>query len=70
MKAYWDDHKASLPHESTQWAASDRGWLFIHGASSSIGNYLDYRPDHWRNAEERAAQPGNVHAVRYRPTSY
>jgi hypothetical protein len=35
---------------------------------SSLGNYLDYGPDHYRPAESRAEQPGNVHALAYNPT--
>ena len=35
---------------------------------STLGNYLDYGPDHYRPAEARAEQPGNVHCVVYNPT--
>jgi hypothetical protein len=35
---------------------------------STLGNYLDYGPDHYRSAESRADQPGNVHCIAYGPT--
>ena len=55
----------------------DRGWLLPAGwtpGTSTLGNYLDYGPDHYRSGHEycqpgictcRLSQPGNVHAVFY-----
>lgn len=37
---------------------------------STLGNYLDYGPDHYRSAEDRAKQPGNVHCVCYPSHTY
>lgn len=56
----------------------DRGWLFAPNTEypgSSLGNYLDYGPNHYRSGHEycgleggcicRLRQPGNVHAIVY-----
>jgi len=49
----WDDHTNTVPYESSQWATSDRGWVFYspylnssnHYAKSKActGFYLDYQ---------------------------
>ena len=51
----WDKHTARVPHASTRWASSDRGWLFASRAPRRIGavygrdyvtlgHYLAYSP--------------------------
>lgn len=77
---YWDEYRASAKHSSERWAISDRGWLFDRKHKlgegqpvSSLGNYLDYGPDHYRSSHEycggvckcRVSQPGNIHCVVY-----
>jgi len=71
----WEDYSAQASRRSNRWAASDRGWLFDGKRERSLGNYLDYGPDHYRSPHEycrpnactcRASQPGNVHAIVYR----
>ena len=82
----WDD--CSPDKRARHWAASIRGWLFaltpVHDwpnvkrdgigwtEPSSLGNYLDYGPDHYRSPHEychenrctcRLSQPGNIHCV-------
>lgn len=70
----WDDYSAMAPYSSEHWASSDRGWLFVEGFESSLGNYLDYGPDHYRSPHDYCQDgkctcalsfPGSVHAVRY-----
>lgn len=69
----WDDHTNKVKRHLANWAASDRGWLFANDCEHSLGNYLDYGPDHYRSGHEfckgqcecRLSQPGNIHAVRY-----
>lgn len=49
---------------------SDRGWLFVKDEKTCRGHYLDYGADHYRSDYQRAANPGNVHAVSVRTSEY
>lgn len=73
-RLYWDCYTSNTARRNASWATSDRGWLFADGAESSLGNYLDYGPNHYRSGHEycrdgkcqcRQSQPGNVHAISY-----
>ncbi len=70
----FNTYSASAPHDSDQWATTDRGWLYeeYSGVDSigepvtgekTVGNYLDYGPLHSRYDDKKNSEPGNVHAV-------
>ncbi len=68
----WDHHTCRAPFESPEWATTDRGWAVPTGQESSVGNYLDYGPNHYRSGHEFCRpddcrcprrEPGTVHAV-------
>ncbi len=70
IKTHWDAHRAAAPHESDEWAASDRGWLraapntdatraAMHNETICLGHYLDYE-----TPRRDVADPAKtVHAV-------
>jgi hypothetical protein len=61
----WDLHWGKAPHSTKAWASSDRGWLFHPSVTgSSLGNYLDYGPDH-RKGSGYEGQSGSIHCVVY-----
>jgi len=65
-KRGWDEYTPTASHRTSKWASTARGWLFDGKAEASLGNYLDYGPcDIYRSPEDRAAQPGDVHALVY-----
>jgi|SRR5262252_2290700 len=37
----FEDFTATAPHDSAQWASTDRGWLYADG-SGCVGFYLHY----------------------------
>jgi hypothetical protein len=59
-----DDHVLYNSETLPVWDDDLNDWR----EQASLGNYLDYGPDHYRSAEARAEQPGNVHALAYNPT--
>jgi len=88
MRLVWNDHTPDK--RGLHWAASIRGWLFARTTTkdwpnverkgigwiepNSLGNYLDYGPNHYRSPHEyctegacrcRLSQPGNIHCVAY-----
>lgn len=64
MSFTWDDYRERLPHESTQWASTDRGWCHLEDhpdgpdAPTACGNYLRYPESRGPNGEQ-------YHAVAY-----
>lgn len=68
----WDCYTRAASHRSSQWAASDRGWLFA--GDTALGNYLDYGNldycIHCSRNECACEQPqGKIHAAVYFSTS-
>lgn len=66
----WDLHWACAPHDSTRWAATDRGWFFAYTDadkldSKCLGHYLDYE-DFW-SSDKIDREGGAVHAVTCEP---
>lgn len=75
----WDNYTPAASRRSNRWATSARGWLWDGESESSLGNYLDYGPQHYRSPHQycapgrcdcRESQPGDIHCIVYARAGY